>query len=279
MTKGPKPVALALLLFFVGLGAWAFWLEPASLEVKEHTLEIPRWPRALDGLRIAVLADLHVGSPFNGVAKLKKIVASTNEAKPDLIVIPGDLMIQGVFGGTQVPPEEIASHLALLKAPLGTFATLGNHDWQFDEKRVRASLEQHGITVLEDRNVEINRGKQSFWLAGIGDFWEGKHDVAKALANIPFYAPIIAVTHNPDVFPLIPDQVSLTIAGHTHGGQVWLPVIGRPIVPSDYGQRYAAGHIAENGRHLFVSTGIGASIVPVRFLVPPEISIVTLKSR
>ncbi len=277
MTK--QRIALALLLHFVGLGAWAFWLEPASLEVKEHTLEIPRWPRALDGLRIAVLADLHVGSPFNGVAKLEKIVAATNEAKPDLIVIPGDVMIQEVFGGEQVPPEEIASHLALLKAPLGVFATLGNHDWWFDAKRVGASLGERGIKVLEDANVEINRGKHSFWLAGIGDFWEGKHDVAKALANIPFYAPIIAITHNPDVFPLIPDHVSVTIAGHTHGGQVWLPVIGRPIVPSDYGQRYAANHIVENARHLFVGTGLGTSIVPVRFLVPPEISIVKLVSR
>ncbi|MGH8772869.1 MAG: metallophosphoesterase, partial [Burkholderiales bacterium] len=243
-----------------------------------HTLNIPRWPRALDGLRIAVLADLHVGSPFNGVAKLQKIVAATNNAKPDLILIPGDLMIQNVFGGTQVPPEEIAAILGSLKARVGVFATLGNHDWWFDAKRVRLSLEQHGIKVLEDSNVEINHGQASFWLAGIGDFWEGKHDIPTALANIPFYAPIIAVTHNPDVFPLIPDNVSIVIAGHTHGGQVWLPVIGRPIVPSDYGQRYAAGHVVEKGRHLFVSTGLGTSIVPVRFLVPPEISIVKLES-
>src|SRR5687767_7061777 len=130
-------VAVAFILLIAALGAWAFWLEPTSLKVAEHRLEIPRWPRALDGLRIAVLVDLHVGSPFNGVAKLQKIVAVTNNAKPDLILIPGDLMIQKVFGGTQVAPEEIAEHLASLKAPLGVWATLGNHDWWFDAKRVR----------------------------------------------------------------------------------------------------------------------------------------------
>jgi predicted MPP superfamily phosphohydrolase len=272
-------IAVAFLLVIAALGAWAFWLEPASLKVQEHTLNIPRWPRSLDGLRIAVLADLHTGSPFNGVAKLQEIVAATNNAKPDLILIPGDLMIQKVFGGTQVAPEEIAARLASLKAPLGVWATLGNHDWWFDATRVRSSLEQHGIKVLEDANVQINRRHSSFWLAGIGDFWEGKHDVAAALANIPFYAPIVAVTHNPDVFPFIPDNVSILIASHTHGGQVWLPLIGRPIVPSDYGQRYAVGHVVENGRHLFVSTGLGTSIIPVRFLVPPEISVVILKSQ
>lgn len=271
-----------LLIAGVGLAtlaAWTFWFEPASLKVREHSLEISRWPRSLDGLRVAVLADLHVGSPFNGVNKLQKIVAATNAAKPDLIVIPGDFVIQKVLGGTQVSPEEIVPHLARLAAPLGVYAVLGNHDWWYDAARVRRALEHAGIKVLEDKNVQVKRGSAEFWLAGISDLWEGKHNVSAALANIPFYAPIVAITHNPDVFPLIPDNVSVVIAGHTHGGQVWLPLIGRPIVPSDYGQRYAAGHIVENGRHLFVSTGLGTSIIPVRFLVPPEISIVKLKSR
>jgi hypothetical protein len=92
-------------------------------------------------------------------------------------------------------------------------------------------------------------------------------------------APVLAFTHNPDVFPHVPARVALTIAGHTHGGQVVLPLLGRPLVPSAYGQRYAIGHVEEDGRHLFVSSGLGTSIFPVRFGVPPEISIVVVRVR
>ena len=93
----------------------------------------------------------------------------------------------------------------------------------------------------------------------------------RALKGVTNSAPVIVITHNPDVFPLVPNRVCLTIAGHTHGGQVALPLVGRLIVPSKYGQRYAIGHIREEGRDLFVTSGVGTSIIPVRFRVPPEI--------
>jgi predicted MPP superfamily phosphohydrolase len=158
------------------------------------------------------------------------------------------------------------------------WAVLGNHDWWLDARRVRRALESVRISVLEDAAVPVRRGSCHFWLAGIGDFWEGRHDIARALESVPDAAPVIAFTHNPDIFPDIPPRVSLTIAGHTHGGQVYVPLIGRPIVPSRYGQRYAIGHIVEGNRHLFVSSGLGTSIMPVRFLVPPEISLIGLRS-
>jgi len=101
-------------------------------------------------------------------------------------------------------------------------------------------------------------------------------DVARALAAVTDSSPVIAITHNPDVFPQIQPRVALTLAGHTHGGQVRLPLIGAPIVPSDYGQRFAAGHIVEGGRHLFVSTGLGTSDLPVRLGVPPTIFLLTI---
>jgi predicted MPP superfamily phosphohydrolase len=116
-------------------------------------------------------------------------------------------------------------------------------------------------------------------LAGVSDLWEGKHDVQAALQEVPESAPVIVFTHNPDVFPDIPRRVSLTIAGHTHGGQVYIPGVGRPVVPSRYGQRFAIGHIEEDERHLIVSSGLGTSILPVRFLVPPEISILRVSQR
>lgn len=268
-----------LVLCGVFLSAWAFWWEPASLNNESHALAIPNWPSGCAETRVAVLADLHVGSPHNGLDKLDQIIAVTQAADPDLILLAGDYVIQGVVGGTVTSPEAIAKQLAKLSAPLGVYAVLGNHDWWLDSKRVQRALESVGIKVLEDDAMTIQANSRcEFWLAGISDFWEGAHDVGKALAKVPPEAAVIAFTHNPDIFPQIPARVALTIAGHTHGGQVCIPVVGRPIVPSQYGERFAAGHIIEQGRHLFVSTGLGTSIIPVRFLVPPEVSILKLHS-
>ncbi len=258
--------------------AWAFYFEPASFYVGETSLTIPRLPLNIDGLTIAVLADLHTGSPFNSLSKLRKIVDVTNSVNPDLILIAGDIVIQGVLGGTFVPPEDSTKVLRALSAPLGVYAVLGNHDWWFNANRVKTALEQEGIPVLDDRAIRLSGHAKSFWLAGVSDYWEGPHDINSALRDVPGDATVIVFTHNPDVFPDIPRRVQLTIAGHTHGGQVLFPFIGRPIVPSRYGERFASGHIIEGGRHLFVSTGLGTSILPVRFRVPPEISFIRIRT-
>jgi predicted MPP superfamily phosphohydrolase len=260
------------------LSSWAFWLEPASLRNEDHALELPAWPAACSGFRIAVLADLHVGSPFNGLANLDEVVELTRKAAPDMVLLAGDYVIHGVVGGSFEPPEAIARTLGRLEAPAGVYAVLGNHDWWFDPARVQAALEAVSIPVLEDRAVPIAHGRCRFWLAGVSDYWEGRHDVAAALQEVPADAAVILFTHNPDGFPQVPARVALTIAGHTHGGQVYLPGVGRPIVPSIWGERYAIGHVEESGRHLFVSSGVGTSILPVRFLVPPEVSVLTLRS-
>jgi predicted MPP superfamily phosphohydrolase len=271
-----RSLGLLALAGLVALPVWSFWLEPASLRNEDHALELPGWPVPCDGLKIALLTDLHVGSPFNGLPNLHRVVELTQAARPDLILLLGDYVIHGIPGGTFVPPEEIAPVLGELGAPLGVYAVLGNHDWWLDAPRVTRALEAAGIPVLEDASSPVERGTCRFWLAGIGDFWESPHDVGAALRDVPDGAPVIAFTHNPDVFPNIPARVTLTIAGHTHGGQVNLPLIGRLIVPSLYGQRFASGHIVEDGRQLFVATGVGTSIVPVRFRVPPEVSMLIL---
>lgn len=268
-----------MLALVAALGLWGFWLEPASLHVVEHRIEADAWPHAVAGLRIAVLADLHVGSAWNGLDKLHRIVDETNAARPDLILLVGDYVIKNVLGGTFVPPEAIAPVLDGLDAPLGVFAVLGNHDWWYGAPRVAGTLHAAGISTLDDDALAIDGPRGRFWLVGVSDFWEGPHDVQGALGHVTDDAPVIVFTHNPDVFPHVPARVTITIAGHTHGGQVVLPFVGRPIVPSRYGQLYAIGHVVEDGRHLFVSPGLGTSIIPVRFRVPPEISIVTLASR
>jgi uncharacterized protein len=273
-----KKLALLISLSVLLLGVWAFSLEPASLKNENYEIVLPSWPAACDGIRVAVLADLHVGSPYNGVDKLARIVDLTDAAKPDLILLAGDFVVGSVLGGSFVEPEIIAKGLSRLSAPLGVFAVLGNHDHWRNAKRVENALKAARIQVLEDTAVIVASGQCKFWLAGLSDFLEGLHAYQTLFANLPRGAPVLALTHNPDVFPLVPAAVSLTFAGHTHGGQVYLPILGRLIVPSIYGQRYAIGHIVEQGRHLFVSPGLGTSILPVRFLMPPEVSVVTIRS-
>ena len=253
-------------------GYWGFVVEPASLQEVSYHLDLPRWPVACQGLQVAVLADLHTGSPFNGLDKLDKIVALTQNAKPDLVLLAGDFVIDSVKGGRFVPAREIAARLARLRAPLGTYAVLGNHDWWNDAGKIRSAFENAGIPVLDDRAVSLAKGACRFWLVGLGDLWEGKPDVRRALRDVPSGAAVLAFTHNPDLFPAVPASVSLTMAGHTHGGQVRIPFFGPVVVPSRHGRRYAQGHIVEQGRNLFVSPGLGTSILPVRFLVPPEVS-------
>ncbi|WP_445361756.1 metallophosphoesterase [Microbulbifer sp. EKSA005] len=267
-----------IVLFCIGLllAVWAFIVEPASFRINEDDIVVDTWPKECNGLRVAILADLHVGSPYKGRKSLQNLVEAVNKSQPDLILLPGDFVIQGVVGGKFVPPEDAAGILKELKAPMGVFAVLGNHDWWLDAARVEQSLASQGISVLEDKSVSLVSSECKLRLVGISDFWEGPHDVKKAMQGIDEGEAILAFTHNPDIFPELPAELSLTIAGHTHGGQVYLPFIGRPIVPSSYGQRFAIGHIVEGDKHLYVSPGVGTSILPVRFLVPPEVTVLSI---
>jgi uncharacterized protein len=269
MAAGAAAVAFA--------GLWVFVIEPASLDVQHDDIRIDRLQTGRS-LRVAVLADLHVGSPFNGIDKLRRIVDRTNAEQPDLICILGDMVVQGVLGGTFVTPEAIGVELKRLRAGAGVFAVLGNHDAWLDHARVKTALESNGVRVLEERALSVETASGRVWIAGVSDVMTGTPDVGAALASTDDSAPVILMTHNPDVFPSVPSRVALTIAGHTHGGQVKLPLLGTPIVPSRFGSRFAAGHIVEDGRQLYVATGLGTSILPVRFRVPPEITVLTLVS-
>ncbi|WP_242111437.1 metallophosphoesterase [Luteimonas aquatica] len=262
-------------LVLLGLAVWGFVIEPGRLVERDYAMALPNWPAACDGLRLDVIADTHTGSPRNGVDNLDRVVRRLVDSDSKAVLMAGDYVILSVFLGTYVPPEEIAAHLKPLTARKPVYAVLGNHDWWKDGGRVRRALESAGVVVLENQARELQLGRCRFWLAGIGDFWEGHPQVARTFAAVGDDAPVIALTHNPDIFPAIPPRAALTIAGHTHGGQVRLPLLGALLVPASH--RYVAGPIDEHGRHLFVSTGIGTSIMPVRLGVPPEISRLTLQ--
>jgi predicted MPP superfamily phosphohydrolase len=234
------------------------------------------WPAALSGFSIAFITDPQVGSPHIGLDKMRSIVERTNALRPDLVLLGGDYVIQGVVGGSPVASGAIVAVLADLRARVGVHGVLGNHDWAEDAARMEREFAAAGVSMLEDRAVLVDAGPARFWLAGVSDFMRGPHDVARALAGIAGDEPVIVLTHSPDIFPAVPGRVALTIAGHTHGGQVYVPFLGRPVIPSKFGQRYAMGLIEEEGKLLFVGSGIGTSILPVRFLTPPEVSILKL---
>ena len=281
--KSKLRTALAVAaVVLAALAVWAFWLEPASTSVRRVSLAVPGWRAEHRDVRIALLSDLHVGAPHMGLRRLRAVVERVNAEAPDLVLFAGDFVIggkdhtSGVVGGTFVEPEPIAEELKALRAPLGVYAVLGNHDWWYDGERVARALRGAGVHVLENEAVRLDRGGRAFWLAGVADLWMRTPDEEGALRQVGGDDPVLLLTHNPDIFPGVPARVALTIAGHTHGGQVNLPFVGRPIVPSQFGQRYAMGHVVEGGRHLFVSGGLGTSIIPVRFRVPPELVILKL---
>lgn len=261
-----------------GLAGWGFWLEPRRLVRREQAIAIAGWPAALDGLRIAVASDLHVGSPHVPLARLPTIVQAINAIQADLILLGGDFLVARVLGGRFVPAEQVVRGLAALAAPLGVYAVLGNHDRR--RGRAPASLAAFAgghPQLLENRAIRIVRGDTAFWLAGFGDWKHGAPDVPGTLAQVSDDAPVIALTHNPDLFPQIPERVALTICGHTHIGQVRLPLIGAPYTASCHGQRYARGLIREGTKQLYVSAGIGTSWLPLRLGAPPEIAVLAIR--
>jgi hypothetical protein len=283
VTKRTWPQRAWLGVFGLGL-LLAFWctlVEPRRLVVTEARLELPRWPRELSGLKVALLTDLHIGSPHWDLARLVELVERTNAQHPDLVLLAGDYQINDVMGGVFVEAEPIAERLGALRAPLGVLAVLGNHDWWNDGERTRRAFTAHGIEVLEEEAIRVERKSgAAFYVVGLADQLTRSSDPRLAMSKVPDGAATLLLVHEPDVFERFPRlslSPSLTLAGHTHGGQVWLPLLGRRVVPSEFGERYAYGHVVEHGRHLFVSSGVGTSIIPVRLFVPPEIALLTLR--
>jgi uncharacterized protein len=252
--------------------AWAGWIEPRRLVTTRHTLHLPRWPSRLDGLRLGVLSDLHAGVPHAGRPAIARAVERLNDERPDVVLLLGDFVDATIWGG-RLEPGIVARELAALTAPLGTFAVLGNHDWRRAGDGMWRALTEVGIRVLENEAVELENG---VFVAGLADLRSRRPDLPGALADVAPDAPVILLAHDPDVFPYVPERVALTLSGHTHGGQIAIPRLRSMAIPSRYGERYARGHIVEHGRHLFVSSGLGTSGLPMRAFVPPEVVVLEL---
>jgi hypothetical protein len=281
--------ASGALAFGAGGTAYAVGIEPRfRLVVNEWTVPHRHWPDAMPPMRIAILADLHASEPWMPVPRIQEIVDHANALRPDLILLLGDYVAaMRRFRMGIVPLADWTAVLSQLKAPLGVHAVLGNHDWWQDPEGVRSGMELSGIRVLENDALQLPFHGGKIWLAGLGDQlaihsedgFDGVDDLPATLARVQGDSdPLILMAHEPDIFVDVPERVTITLSGHTHGGQVNLPFIGRPIIPSRYGQRFAYGHIIENDRHLLVSSGLGLSGLPIRVMVPPEIAVLTLTS-
>ncbi|MEZ5306923.1 MAG: metallophosphoesterase [Pyrinomonadaceae bacterium] len=271
---------------------YSFFIEPDRLIVNNQSIELQSSSEFIRNLKIVVWSDLHAGSEFIDTDKIEKVVELTNQQKPDLVFLLGDFVSQ-VRGTSEPRPlnfpiEKAAKILGGLKARNGVFAVIGNHDDWYDREAVTSELTSAGIKVLFDSVEEVAIDGGSISLIGLRDFLSIGNEAEyaariKELGSKSMSKDLIVLAHNPDSLELmirkssVPSNTRLFLAGHTHGGQVWLPLLGRPIVPSNYGQKYAAGRGEAGGVKFFVTTGIGTSLLPVRFMVPPEIAVLEFK--
>lgn len=240
---------------------WSFFVEPNIITINRVQIN----DEQLKGTKIVFASDLHI-KPYEKL-RLTRTIDKINEQKADIILLGGDY-VNGHKKGNSMTIQEIAKELSKLNSKLGTFAVIGNHDgWQGKDETVFA-LKAEGINVLDNENKKAG----NITIAGVDDMQTGNPDIEKSLNNAQ--EPIIFLSHTPDIFPSVPYNVNLTLAGHLHCGQIRFPIIGAVTMPSKYGKRYAEGLIIERERKMFVSRGLGCSILPVRFNCPPEIVVI-----
>lgn len=263
MVRIMKKVLLIFIL--ITLFIYSFFIEPDKLNVKHYKIN----DEALKGIKILFVSDFHIKP--NQEKRLNKVVNIINAQQPDIILSGGDF----VYGHNEkmtMPISDIVEQLKNVKTKYGFYTVLGNHDWWVNGENITEVLTANGIKVLANNNLRINLKGRNIYIAGVEDKTTRTPDIYKALNGTE--NPVILLSHSPDVFPKVPEKVNLTLAGHLHGGQVRLPLLGAIIVPSSYGNKYSQGLIEENGKKMLVTKGIGNSILPVRFNCTPEIVVI-----
>ncbi len=263
----------ALILIFI-LGIYSLFIEQSFLRVKHEKLYLPNYSPELNGLKVAIISDIHIGGQFTGLKKLKRYTKEINAQSPDFIFFLGDLDSLGIIK-SKTNKNEISSILSKLNAKYGVISVLGNHDISPDI--VKPILLNANISLLEDEKLTYTINNKPLTIYGLKDMWHFHPEPKEVVKVKNSEETIILLSHNPDLFPEVPDFVSLTLSGHLHGGQVYLPILGGIFTPSIWGQRYNKGYIVENNKHIYVTSGVGGSVI-LRFGILPEIVILELYS-
>ncbi len=269
--------ALRLLLIAaaIGLGAlgWMYAVAIREPVVRRASLEMPDWPRGAPPIRVALLSDIHVAGPDMPPSRLRRIVDQVNGLRPDAVLIAGDFVSDKTLATRRYPAGQGLRPLAALRARHGVYAVLGNHDHWRDATEVSAALKAAGVRLLVNQSVTIGGMR----LGGVDDDFTDRADVAATVAAMRGgKGASVLLTHSPDVVPRTPRNVTLILAGHTHCGQIRLPVIGAPHYESKYGDRFSCGLITEGSQRILVTGGVGTSVLPLRLGAVPELWLLTL---
>lgn len=248
------------------------------------SIDVPlsRLAEAWDGFRIAQLSDLHYDDYFS-VVPLRKAIDLVNGLQPDLVVVTGDFITSPLFKSRRSllvraaqAIEPCAQLLAQIRARFGILATLGNHDASTDPAHVTAVLQSHGISVLRNRSVPFELEEKRLWLSGVDDVLEGKPDLKLALRGIPPTEPVVLLAHEPDFADYVA-HVDLQLSGHSHGGQIRVPLVGALVLPV-MGRKYPQGLRRMGPLTLYTNAGIGTILIPMRLNCPPEVTLITLRA-
>jgi predicted MPP superfamily phosphohydrolase len=241
--------------------------------IERIPIPVKNLPPALEGFTILQITDLHL-YPLTQPDLIKKTVAMANETQSDLVVMTGDYVWQeldAIF--------ELAPILSGLDAKHGVFSTLGNHDYWLDADVIRTAMESEGLPVLINQGRSIQHGKGKVYIAGLDDGWSGEPDLSTTLSGATSGEAVILLCHEPDLADQnsLEGRIDLQLSGHTHGGQIRLPMVGALILPY-LGRKYDQGLYRVNDMLLYTNRGIGVISEPVRFNCAPEISHFTLHS-
>ena len=256
---------IIFILICIGLGFYGVFIEPNKLEVTNYIIQ----DKDLNGIKIVFAGDFHI-KPHQQ-KRLEKIIDLINSQNPDLVLSAGDF-VSGHLQKTTMPPENIAKGLSKVKSKYGFYTTLGNHDQWHGIEKITNIFEENNINVLNNTNKKLLINGKTVYIAGI-QYKPDRIQIDNAIDDTQ--KPLIMLTHSPDEFKKIPqNHVNLILAGHTHGGQIRIPLIGPLFTASCYGDKYAKGFIEEEGKKMITTTGIGTSILPIRFNCPPEIIVI-----
>ena len=256
-------IAVVLYLLFN-----VFILEPNALEVRDYWIEDSR----LDGIKVAFLTDFNLKR--SGYKRLKKIVHTTIDAKPDIVLLGGDFVYNHNLSKS-MDMNSIADRLATFSQDLRipTFAVLGDDDWRSNNsKTISEALMKNRIYVLNNSAGRVRIRGKTVDIAGVKDKTADQPNITKALSRTRI--PRILLSHNPDIYYDVMEDVSVILAGHTHGGQVIFPYTPALFVPSQYGSKFASGLIKETNNKMIISRGLGTNKFPGRLNCKPEIVIV-----